>query len=96
MLANILYILSVVLPVVTAWVIDANKKLLTQKVIEEGSLARQRMSLENTNTRAKTAEHEQALTNALVELEKLSVELAELKAFQLESTKQISILTERL
>lgn len=96
MLANILYILSVMLPIATAWVINANKKLQTQKVIEEGSLARQRASLENTNTRAKTAEHEQALTNALLTIQEHSGFINKLGQELTEHTKQISILTERL
>ncbi len=95
MLANILYILSVVLPIVTAWVIDANKKLQAQKIVEEGSITRARMSLENTNTRAKSAEHEQALTNALLEITTLQGQVNSLTEQLAEHTRQISILTDR-
>jgi hypothetical protein len=96
MLANILYILSVVLPIVTAWVIDANKKLEAQKVVENGSIERARMSIANTNTRAKTAEHEQALTNALLTIQDHAGLIDKLGQELTEHTKQLSLLNDRV
>lgn len=107
MLANILYILSVVLPLVTAWVIDANKKLqavkleheaaiTVAKVEQESIVTRTRMSHDEANTRAKTADHDKALENALLEIVTLQGQVNSLSDQLTDHTKQISMLTERL
>lgn len=96
MLANILYILAVVLPAAAAWAHNSHATLQAHRIIEQAATDRVRLSIEDRNTRAKTAEHEQALTNALTELEEHRTYIAELRAEMAEQTKQVSMLSERI
>jgi predicted nucleic acid-binding Zn-ribbon protein len=96
MLDNVMYVLALVLPLAAAWAYNSHTKLLAQQVIEKAMTDRTRLNIEDANTRAKTAEYEQALTNALTELEDHNTQIAELRAEMAEQTKQVSLLTERL
>lgn len=96
MLANILYILSVILPVMAAWAHDSYAKLQAVKVEQAGAEARTRLAYNETNIRAKTAEHENALTNALLSIQEQSTLIAELKHELADHAKQLSLLNDRV
>jgi PleD family two-component response regulator len=85
-----------VLPVAAAWAYHSYTTLQAQRITQNGSTDRVRLNIEDANTRAKTAEYEQALTNALTELEEHRTFIAELRAEVAEQTKQVSLLTERI
>lgn len=96
MLDNVAYVLAAVLPPAAAWAYHSYATLQGHRVIEQATTDRVRLNLEDANTRAKTADHELALMNALTELEEHRSFIAELRAEVAEHTKQVSVLTERL
>lgn len=96
MLANVAYILAAMLPAASAWAYHSYTALQVRRVAEQAATDRVRLSIEDANTRAKTAEYEHALTNALTELEEHRTYIAELRAEMAEQTKQVSMLSERI